>query len=533
MSRVIKIDWDGRSHQVMVLHEPTKEIEEVMSGGEGVFEGDEVPAGAGHGVHVCCYDEVLIPRTHEVRKVHLAWTVRSKLAAEDAERIAAGEAGAEERVVRPLVTDHLVQRPYPGLHTLLSIEEEEAASVTVVSRAFRRLSLTLHPDKGGDPEAFASVRRARDLLMDPVTRSAYLVGGVEVAITIDELTKEGRNKADRRVPRLLETLPPRIAVASVALVCAAASLLLHPLLLPLALAASSVTLLSSLLLPLALVFGLSLLLSLLLPLSALSAGLSVTALVLAYAPVNLDAALLAGVAVGALSPTMWLPFAVLSMTLALTLLPVAFADAVCHQPFLEGLGDSKALTGLVTTCVAARRANVTLPTVLVIVLSLGLYRVVAYLPMLHLSLVLGTGLLIFSFGFPRGLLPLLPFPLAYFFPFKSIIISFVIRHVTMFIVTSLARAIFVRPTSPMHTIVPTQVLALVGGTSSWWTSDSNIVNSMAFSYMLTLVLLVVLLLTGVLSVPSDETADTGAAGEAPVSGPAKRAAKRAAAARRK
>lgn len=37
-------------------------------------------------------------------------------------------------------------------------------------RAYRRVSLSVHPDKGGDPAAFRRLTKAHDVLRDPVLR---------------------------------------------------------------------------------------------------------------------------------------------------------------------------------------------------------------------------------------------------------------------------------------------------------------------------------------------------------------------------
>ena len=42
-----------------------------------------------------------------------------------------------------------------------------------VTSAYRRLARVHHPDKGGDPDAFARIKRAHDVLSDPGQRAAY------------------------------------------------------------------------------------------------------------------------------------------------------------------------------------------------------------------------------------------------------------------------------------------------------------------------------------------------------------------------
>ena len=42
-----------------------------------------------------------------------------------------------------------------------------------IKESFRRLSLRCHPDKGGDPQRFALIREAYELLSDPERRSRF------------------------------------------------------------------------------------------------------------------------------------------------------------------------------------------------------------------------------------------------------------------------------------------------------------------------------------------------------------------------
>lgn len=46
-----------------------------------------------------------------------------------------------------------------------------------IERAYRRLAQVLHPDKGGDIDAFNDVKEAYDVLSDPERRAAYDAGG--------------------------------------------------------------------------------------------------------------------------------------------------------------------------------------------------------------------------------------------------------------------------------------------------------------------------------------------------------------------
>lgn len=42
--------------------------------------------------------------------------------------------------------------------------------VVLIDRAYRRLSLQVHPDKGGNHEDFLRLKKAHDVLMDPQLR---------------------------------------------------------------------------------------------------------------------------------------------------------------------------------------------------------------------------------------------------------------------------------------------------------------------------------------------------------------------------
>ena len=50
---------------------------------------------------------------------------------------------------------------------------DRAATDAEIRRAFRRLARLAHPDAGGDPARFVALRRAHDLLTDPVARARF------------------------------------------------------------------------------------------------------------------------------------------------------------------------------------------------------------------------------------------------------------------------------------------------------------------------------------------------------------------------
>ncbi|MDM9625348.1 DnaJ domain-containing protein [Rhizobium sp. S152] len=51
-----------------------------------------------------------------------------------------------------------------------------------IKAAYRRRAKTTHPDSGGDPEAFARVQKAYELLLDPVRRKVFDDTGYDVEL---------------------------------------------------------------------------------------------------------------------------------------------------------------------------------------------------------------------------------------------------------------------------------------------------------------------------------------------------------------
>lgn len=48
-----------------------------------------------------------------------------------------------------------------------------------IKKAFRKLALKAHPDKGGDPEVFKEITVAYEVLTDPEKRNVYDKYGLE------------------------------------------------------------------------------------------------------------------------------------------------------------------------------------------------------------------------------------------------------------------------------------------------------------------------------------------------------------------
>lgn len=65
-------------------------------------------------------------------------------------------------------------------HALYKVLElEKSASQADIKKAFRRLALRKHPDKGGDPEEFKKIQAAYEVLSDPTKREKYDTFGLD------------------------------------------------------------------------------------------------------------------------------------------------------------------------------------------------------------------------------------------------------------------------------------------------------------------------------------------------------------------
>jgi curved DNA-binding protein CbpA len=54
-----------------------------------------------------------------------------------------------------------------------------------IKKAFKTRSKELHPDKGGNPEDFANLKKAFDILMDPAKRNLYDEYGIDDSLDIE------------------------------------------------------------------------------------------------------------------------------------------------------------------------------------------------------------------------------------------------------------------------------------------------------------------------------------------------------------
>eukprot|EP00928_Gymnodinium_smaydae_P062099 TRINITY_DN46032_c0_g1_i1.p1 TRINITY_DN46032_c0_g1~~TRINITY_DN46032_c0_g1_i1.p1 ORF type:complete len:458 (+),score=100.10 TRINITY_DN46032_c0_g1_i1:228-1601(+) len=75
----------------------------------------------------------------------------------------------------------------PPVHTAYyeRLNLEPTATAQEIKSAYRKQALKLHPDKGGDPEAFRQMKAAYDVLSDPSKRQMYDDYGPEVVNMMD------------------------------------------------------------------------------------------------------------------------------------------------------------------------------------------------------------------------------------------------------------------------------------------------------------------------------------------------------------
>jgi len=70
------------------------------------------------------------------------------------------------------------------------LESHPDVEQSAVKSKFRRLSVTHHPDKGGDPEAFNEIREAYEVLGDTDKRKYYDTGGMQLVKNMETAWKE-------------------------------------------------------------------------------------------------------------------------------------------------------------------------------------------------------------------------------------------------------------------------------------------------------------------------------------------------------
>lgn len=70
------------------------------------------------------------------------------------------------------------------------LEVEETAEQSDIKSKYRKLSITHHPDKGGDPKKFNEIREAYEVLSDKDMRRYYDIGGIQLVKNVEVAWKE-------------------------------------------------------------------------------------------------------------------------------------------------------------------------------------------------------------------------------------------------------------------------------------------------------------------------------------------------------
>lgn len=83
------------------------------------------------------------------------------------------------------IVDHTAFKDSIDLYDVLGLGEKDADEVSAsdIKKAYRKLSLTYHPDKNSDPEMLAiyqDINLAYEILSDPGKRTRYNVGGMDM-----------------------------------------------------------------------------------------------------------------------------------------------------------------------------------------------------------------------------------------------------------------------------------------------------------------------------------------------------------------
>ena len=88
-----------------------------------------------------------------------------------------------------------MQQKGPNYYNLLSVTRE--SNPLEIKRAYKRLSLQLHPDKNPSPDAtsqFDAIKQAYDVLMDMEFRQVYNKFGKEGIKSVRELRDQSLDK---------------------------------------------------------------------------------------------------------------------------------------------------------------------------------------------------------------------------------------------------------------------------------------------------------------------------------------------------
>jgi len=79
--------------------------------------------------------------------------------------------------------------------------------VTEVKKSYRKLSISHHPDKGGDPNVFNDIREAYETLSDPDKRHQYDAGGILLVKNVEMGLKEFEGQEAQSMAQLDQQIP--------------------------------------------------------------------------------------------------------------------------------------------------------------------------------------------------------------------------------------------------------------------------------------------------------------------------------------
>eukprot|EP00747_Dinoflagellata_sp_TGD_P163541 gnl/TRDRNA2_/TRDRNA2_182312_c0_seq1.p1 gnl/TRDRNA2_/TRDRNA2_182312_c0~~gnl/TRDRNA2_/TRDRNA2_182312_c0_seq1.p1 ORF type:complete len:572 (-),score=156.09 gnl/TRDRNA2_/TRDRNA2_182312_c0_seq1:20-1735(-) len=92
------------------------------------------------------------------------------------------------------------------------LELEDNAEASAIKSKFRRMSITHHPDKGGDPKRFEQIRESYEVLSDPELRKYYDLGGMLLVKNIQRQLQEvegQKAQLDMQLAKVPENHPHR------------------------------------------------------------------------------------------------------------------------------------------------------------------------------------------------------------------------------------------------------------------------------------------------------------------------------------
>jgi len=90
-------------------------------------------------------------------------------------------------------------------YEVLGITEE--ATQSEVKKAYRKMSVSHHPDKGGDPKLFEQIRMAYEILQSDDNRSYYDLGGPLLVKNIETAFKEYEGQEAQAMAQLDQQVP--------------------------------------------------------------------------------------------------------------------------------------------------------------------------------------------------------------------------------------------------------------------------------------------------------------------------------------